>query len=151
MAYRFEIAPQAMADAEAAYNWIARDSSSRADRWYRGLFDRIATLPTYPRRCPLAPESEAFGEEVRQLLYRRRRSVYRILFTVHRGSYSRVGDPPQRPAAAPSRRARRRRAGGTMIAEADCSVPAANPMPRAGMIDCDVHPGPKHPDEIRAS
>ena len=71
-----------MADADAAYEWIARDSPDRAARWYRGLFERIETLRTRPSRCPLAPESEAFGEEIRQLLYGRRHGVYRILFTI---------------------------------------------------------------------
>ena len=35
-----------------------------------------------PRRCALAPEHENYNEEVRQLLYGRGRSTYRILFRV---------------------------------------------------------------------
>jgi plasmid stabilization system protein ParE len=82
MEYRFEFAPLAMAEADAAHDWIARDSLARAARWYRGLFTRIESLSTHPRRSALAPESEAFGEEVRQLLYGKRRGVYRILFAI---------------------------------------------------------------------
>jgi plasmid stabilization system protein ParE len=82
MEYRFEFAAQARAEAEAAYEWIARQSPTRAARWYKGLFAKIDTLKTYPGRCPLAPESAAFGEELRQLLYGKRGGVYRILFAI---------------------------------------------------------------------
>ncbi len=82
MEYRFRFSPLAMAEADAAYDWIARNSPARAAEWYRGLFEKIETLRTHPRRCPLARESGAFGEEVRQLLYGKRRGVYRILFAI---------------------------------------------------------------------
>ena len=42
----------------------------------------LSSLGTQPRRCPLAPEADAFGEEIRQLLYGRRGGRYRILFRV---------------------------------------------------------------------
>ena len=35
-----------------------------------------------PRRCPIDPDSEVYGEEVRVLLYGKRRGVYRVLFTI---------------------------------------------------------------------
>ena len=35
-----------------------------------------------PGRCPLAPENEHFQQDIRQLLYGRGRSIYRILFTM---------------------------------------------------------------------
>ena len=55
-----------------------------ADAWRDGLGEAIATLATWPRRCPIVPESSRFRNEVRQLLYRRTASsvAYRILFTV---------------------------------------------------------------------
>jgi plasmid stabilization system protein ParE len=82
MAYRCELTRRALRDAEEAYTWIARDSPRRAARWYEGLFAKIRTLADNPRRCPLAPESEADGHEIRQILYGRRRGVYRVLFVV---------------------------------------------------------------------
>ena len=82
MAYRFELTRRALRDAEQAYDWIARDSRTHAARWYQGLFQRIRSLSDNPRRCPLAPESGAFDEEIRQLLYGRGRGIYRILFVV---------------------------------------------------------------------
>jgi plasmid stabilization system protein ParE len=44
--------------------------------------DAIASLATFPKRCPIAPESARFPFEVRQLLYGRKPHVYRILFTI---------------------------------------------------------------------
>ncbi|WP_260675991.1 type II toxin-antitoxin system RelE/ParE family toxin [[Scytonema hofmanni] UTEX B 1581] len=69
----------ALADAEGLYLWIAEDSPARAAKWFNGLFDVIETLASLPRRCPVAPEADIVGEEIRCLLYMKR---YRILFCV---------------------------------------------------------------------
>ncbi len=42
----------------------------------------IATLQEKPKRCALAPETDAFVEEIRQLMYGKSRNKYRILFAV---------------------------------------------------------------------
>ena len=54
-----------------------------ADAWQDGLYAAITTLATTPRR-QVAPESRRFGQEVRQLMYRRRPGspAYRVLFTI---------------------------------------------------------------------
>ena len=79
MEYRFEFAPRALRDAGVARAWILERSNSQAqaNRWYRGLFQKIETLKDQPQRCPLAPEADAFGEDVRMLLYGKRRGVYK--------------------------------------------------------------------------
>jgi plasmid stabilization system protein ParE len=82
MAYRFNFAPRAVEDAETAYAWIARKSPRQAANWYIKLFEAIETLKLNPARCSLAPESEVFPEEIRQLLYGKRQNVYRILFAI---------------------------------------------------------------------
>ncbi|MBI2203433.1 MAG: type II toxin-antitoxin system RelE/ParE family toxin [Candidatus Rokubacteria bacterium] len=82
MPYRVEIAPSATEDIEAAYLWIRRRSPAVAAVWFNGLDHAVASLEENPRRCSLAPEADAFLEEIRQLLYGKRRHVYRILFTV---------------------------------------------------------------------
>jgi plasmid stabilization system protein ParE len=46
------------------------------------LDDAIASLATFPERCPLAPEAVGLHFEVRQFLYGRKPHVYRILFTI---------------------------------------------------------------------
>ncbi|HLN31399.1 MAG TPA: type II toxin-antitoxin system RelE/ParE family toxin [Gemmataceae bacterium] len=82
MAYRVELALRAEADAEAAYEWIAEDSPRRALKWLSGLLQKLDTLRDHPERCPLAPESEHFHEQVREMTYGKRRGVFRILFAI---------------------------------------------------------------------
>jgi plasmid stabilization system protein ParE len=84
MTYRLEIAESAKADIREAVRWL-RDQASPtvADRWLAGLHKAMNTLRKSPRRCPVAAESDRFPEEIRELLHgRRRRHVYRILFTI---------------------------------------------------------------------
>lgn len=42
----------------------------------------IAILQEKPQRCALAIEHEIFSEEVRQLLYGKPKSLYRVMFTI---------------------------------------------------------------------
>lgn len=44
--------------------------------------NKLATLQEQPQRCALAVENDVFPEEVRQLLYGQRQSIYRVLFVV---------------------------------------------------------------------
>jgi plasmid stabilization system protein ParE len=76
--YRVESTDKALVDAGEAYFWINEGSESAALRWYEGLMQAFRSLEKSPLRCPLAPESAFFEEEIRQLGYGR----YRILFTV---------------------------------------------------------------------
>ncbi|MGB9180337.1 MAG: type II toxin-antitoxin system RelE/ParE family toxin [Pyrinomonadaceae bacterium] len=76
--YRIEPTDKALADAGEAYFWINEQSEGAALRWYEGLMKAFRSLERNPLRCPLAPESVFFEEEIRQLIY----GKYRILFTV---------------------------------------------------------------------
>ncbi|CBN57886.1 MULTISPECIES: type II toxin-antitoxin system RelE/ParE family toxin [Kamptonema] len=78
MAFRVEISPSALTDAEEAFLYMQKDSSLNAEEWYNGLVNAILSLENLPNRCPLASESEEIGREIRQLIYKR----YRILFSV---------------------------------------------------------------------
>ncbi len=82
MKYRVRIHSSAAEDLRAAYRWVNERAPSIAPRWFNGLFAVIDTLERYPRRAPLAPEAEHFGQEIRHLLYGKRRWKYRILFTI---------------------------------------------------------------------
>ena len=53
-----------------------------AVRWYNGLLKAIRSLAESPGRCSLAPEDERFPEEIRNLLYGKRTTAYRIIFTI---------------------------------------------------------------------
>jgi plasmid stabilization system protein ParE len=82
MAYRVRIAARAEADVEKALGWMLRRSAAAAGRWHAGLLAAVDSLEEQPERCGLAPEAEDLGIELRQLLFGRRRGVYRILFTI---------------------------------------------------------------------
>ncbi len=84
MAYRVDISPSALADADAAYFWIKEHSPDAAGDWYEGLLETIFSLENFPTRCRLASESADLGKEVRQLFYGKRGRVYRILFAITR-------------------------------------------------------------------
>jgi toxin ParE1/3/4 len=83
MAFRVETSAQAENDADAILEWLLAQHAGEAGmRWFLALEDAIASLATFPERCPLAPETVRFPFEVRQLLYGRKPHVYRILFTI---------------------------------------------------------------------
>src|SRR4051794_13397338 len=90
MKFRVIVQPPARIDIESAYIYN-RDASSEAsaNRWLDGLEAAIAKLETFPRRCGPARESAEFEEEIRQLLYGKRRGTYRVLFVV-RGDEVRI-------------------------------------------------------------
>jgi plasmid stabilization system protein ParE len=78
--YRVEPTDKALVDAGEAYFWISEQSEGAALRWYEGLMKAFRSLEKNPLRCPLAPESAVFEEEIRQLIF----GKYRILFTVEK-------------------------------------------------------------------
>ena len=83
MKYRVVITARAKADALKAFRWLADESPDAAARWYVGLEEAIAKLARLPKRHPVAEEeSEQLGITLRQMLYGRRRGVYRIFFSV---------------------------------------------------------------------
>jgi plasmid stabilization system protein ParE len=84
MKYRVIIQPRAERDIEAAAGWILDQSASPATalRWLRGIRASIAKLKASPLRCPVAADSDAYGEEVRVLLHGSKRGQSRILFAV---------------------------------------------------------------------
>lgn len=84
MTYRVIIQPRAEQDIQQAALYILEQSKSpaTAQRWARSIRAKLDTLRFHPLRCPIDPDSDAYGTEVRLLLYGRKRSRYSILFTV---------------------------------------------------------------------
>ena len=76
------ILPSAERDIGEVYEWLAGQNEEAAIRWYNRLLEVIFSLDTFPERCPLAPESEFFNSEIREIFHGRRQNKYRILFTV---------------------------------------------------------------------
>lgn len=83
MTYRIEISSIAEAAADRIFLRLSKVvSSEQASQWYEGLLEAIESLSVMPKRCSLAKENEYFSQEIRQLLYGKKRNLYRILFTV---------------------------------------------------------------------
>lgn len=80
--FRVIIQPSASAEMEAAFLWIADHSPEAAVKWFNELQIAFRGLETFPQQCPLAPENDAFQEEIRQLVHGRRTGRYRIFFTI---------------------------------------------------------------------
>ena len=85
MAYRVNASGPAKKDVKAAYEWIAEDYPDLAEEWYKGLIAAVNSLDEMPRRCPAAREQRKYKRELRQLLYGKGKSAYRILFTIQPG------------------------------------------------------------------
>lgn len=84
MTYRVILLPRAERDIRAAAQWLEDQSRSPAKvlRWVRGLREKIDTLKTHPERCPVDPDSDAYGEDVRVLLHGKRHGRYRVHFAI---------------------------------------------------------------------
>lgn len=78
MAYKVDLAHQAMADMELIYEKIEADTSDAAEHWYRALELAISTLSDLPQRCPVTPERS----HLRHLLYGNKPHIYRIIFEI---------------------------------------------------------------------
>jgi len=74
---------RARADALEQFLYLGDRSPDAAERLYTGLDKAIAKLSTLPERHPIAEdESGQLGITLRQMLYGRRRGVFRILFSI---------------------------------------------------------------------
>lgn len=82
MLYALRTTRRADADIDAAVAWLSRRSPAAAAHWHARVQTAIRSLETNPERCPLAEEAAELGMELRELLYGRRRGIYRILFTL---------------------------------------------------------------------
>lgn len=87
--YAVRLSEPAVRQAEAALERIIEtEGLDAAEDWQEGLQAARASLATLPERCMVAVEDALFqkkhlGPSLRVLLYRRGRSAWRLLFTVH--------------------------------------------------------------------
>jgi plasmid stabilization system protein ParE len=56
MVFQVRLARTAERDIETHYEWLKQRNPPQADRWFRGLMDKLATLQDKPRRCAIAVE-----------------------------------------------------------------------------------------------
>lgn len=89
MSYRIEIEPEAEAGIDEAYHWLFERSPESAERWRQQLAEKLQSLAENPERCPLAHEERSIERGIREILFGRRRGIYRILFDI-RGDTVRI-------------------------------------------------------------
>src|SRR4051795_6528961 len=82
MPFQVIFRPRARSDITAAVAWLAGTNPTAAARWRTGLLRIVENLETDPNRYPAAEEAADLGLDLRELMYRQRRNVYRVLFTI---------------------------------------------------------------------
>ncbi|WP_016951947.1 type II toxin-antitoxin system RelE/ParE family toxin [Anabaena sp. PCC 7108] len=80
--YQIVIQPEAQKAIEEAYFWFSNISPYKARVWIEGLYKSILSLEKIPYRCSLSFENEFFEQELRQLIYGKGKTAYRIIFTI---------------------------------------------------------------------
>lgn len=83
MTYRVVLTDKAEADVESALKWFHDQRATEAGgRWLAQMMAKLATLESHPERCSLAVEAAELGEEIRELLFGRKRFKHRLLFRI---------------------------------------------------------------------
>lgn len=82
MPFRVAFTRRANQDVSEKEAWLTRLGSTAVARWRTRLLRAVERLETDPEYHPLADEAADLGLDLRQLLFGRRRHVYRVLFTV---------------------------------------------------------------------
>ncbi|TDI61175.1 MAG: type II toxin-antitoxin system RelE/ParE family toxin [Alphaproteobacteria bacterium] len=75
------IAPFAKDNIREAYDRLTIENPIYAAKWLDDIEEKILGLRTFPESHAVAPENDAFDEEIRQLLYGRG-TPWRIFFTI---------------------------------------------------------------------
>src|SRR5256885_1446168 len=88
MTYRVVITTRAKQDLRNAYLWAVERAPHTAALWLERFEAELQTLANFPERFQFAAENAFVNTEIRQLIFGRRQSAYRALFTI-------VGDDVQ--------------------------------------------------------
>lgn len=79
--YRVVTTPHAEDNILKAHDWLKSENPVYAAKWLVGIRDSIVGLKTFPEAHAIAPESVAFNQEIRHLLFGRG-TPWRIFFTI---------------------------------------------------------------------
>ncbi len=82
MACQVNLSARAEADIEGILARLQTTAPVAMVGWYTRLMVVVQTLENHPIRCPLAAEAATLGFELRELLFGKRRSTFRILFRI---------------------------------------------------------------------
>lgn len=84
--FEVSLTKKAQEELDKSHDWWAQNRSrEQANRWYVGFFRAMISLEQNPARCPLAPESNHFPYELRQLSYGLgSKPTHRAVFTIRK-------------------------------------------------------------------
>src|ERR1017187_8213830 len=82
MEYVVEVSARAAWDIDEVVERIEMQYPRMAVRGHAGVIKKIESLILFTESYPLAPEADAFDEEIRQAFHGKRRHKYRILFSI---------------------------------------------------------------------
>jgi plasmid stabilization system protein ParE len=92
-AYLVHISEGAEAEVDALFQWLFQLNPVAADHFRDALSEATGSLKAMPRRCPVAPENDLYDREVRLLLFKSGRTIYRLLFTIFEAEEADEGEP----------------------------------------------------------
>ena len=78
MNYQVIVTPEAQSNIREAFGYIYERAPLHAVRWLRALYKRIDTLECFPERCGFARERDYLEEDLRQLVFKSHRVIFRI-------------------------------------------------------------------------
>jgi len=76
--FRVIVTPEAQKGIRESFEYIHARAPRNAARWLQALYDQIDTLERFPERCARAREKDSFEEDLRQLVFKSHRIVFRI-------------------------------------------------------------------------
>lgn len=82
MTFRIELGQEARRDLWSYYQSASQHSLPDAIRWMERFESAISTLSERPERCSLSRESRRMKVDLRDFLFGRRPSVYRVVFVI---------------------------------------------------------------------
>ncbi len=82
MAYHVEITPRAQQDLTRIYATVTREAPYRGPAWFDRFERSILSLAYSPERCTVVSKLSTRERTIRELLFGRRRHVYRVYFSI---------------------------------------------------------------------
>jgi toxin ParE1/3/4 len=79
--FKVILTPNAQEDIQKVFDWLEEEDPLHAGKWVREIRARILDLKTLPESHAIAPESEVFDCEIRQLLVGKG-TLWRVFFTI---------------------------------------------------------------------
>jgi plasmid stabilization system protein ParE len=84
MKYIVSLSRRAEQDRERAFEWYRLNySEAFAVRWFNGITRAMRSLAQNPERCHKAIENDRYPFELHELLYGKRKTKHRVLYTIH--------------------------------------------------------------------